>query len=172
MALNMAEQFNVSTQDWQLIHTLQQGLPLTQRPYHTMAEQMGWTEEEVILGISGLLERGIIKRMGLIVRHHELGYQSNAMVVWDVPNEVITNVAQQLTRFDFVSLCYQRRRCLPEWPFNLYCMIHGREKHDVTYKIEQMVHHCQLNHIPRQVLFSRRRFKQCGARYDMLESRC
>ncbi|MBF0158550.1 MAG: AsnC family protein [Magnetococcales bacterium] len=149
----------------QLIGAIQAGLPLVSRPYLAIAETIGWQEEEVITALEQLRQQGIIRRMGLIVRHHELGYRANAMVVWNVPDPLIADTASQLTRFEFISLCYQRRRCLPHWPFNLYCMIHGQARQQVLEQIDQMVQQCQLSHLPREVLFSQRRFKQRGAYY-------
>ncbi|MBF0125188.1 MAG: AsnC family protein [Magnetococcales bacterium] len=150
----------------QLVSAIQEGLPLLPRPYLAIGERMGWSEAEVIAGLQQLQQQGIIRRMGLIVRHHELGYRANAMVVWNIPDPLIVDTAQRLTQFDFISLCYQRRRCLPHWPFNLYCMIHGQARQQVLAQIDHMVQQCQLTHLPREVLFSQRRFKQRGAYYN------
>jgi DNA-binding Lrp family transcriptional regulator len=155
----------ITEQDARLLQVIQAGLPLTPCPYRDVATQIGWTEAEVIATLDNLQQRGIIKRMGLIVRHHELGYRANAMVVWDLPDARVATVAERLPRFPFVSLCYQRRRCLPVWPFNLYCMIHGRERQAVLEQIGHVVTDCQLDDAPMQVLFSRTRFKQRGAWY-------
>jgi DNA-binding Lrp family transcriptional regulator len=145
---------------------LQQGLPLAPRPYAALGATIGMSEAEVISRLSGMLDNGIITRFGVVVRHHELGYHANAMVVWDVPDDQVTACGQRLVKHDFVTLCYCRARCLPQWPYNLYCMIHGRSRATVLEQIASLTTACDLQAFPRLVLFSCRRFKQQGAQYE------
>ena len=70
-----------------------------------------------------------------MVRHHELGFRANAMCVWDVPDESAHALGMKLAGEKGVSLCYRRRRALPEWRFNLFCMIHGRSRSEVEARI-------------------------------------
>ena len=88
------------------------------------------------------------------------------MVVWDVPDEQVTELGHCLASFDFITLCYRRPRQLPQWRYNLYCMIHGKSRDEVLAHLEWMVNHCGLQSLPHEVLFSRRRFKQRGAVYS------
>lgn len=148
-----------------LIDAIQDGLPLVARPYREIAERLGWSEQQVIARLQQMLETGVIKRLGVVVRHHELGYRANAMVVWDVPDEHIDQLGYQLGRQDCVTLCYQRPRRLPKWPYNLFCMVHGKDRDDVLACVERMVEGLGLEHLDKSVLFSGRRFKQRGARY-------
>lgn len=148
-----------------LIETLQHGLPLVPRPYAALAGRIGLPEAEVIALIQRLQNEGAIKRFGVIVRHHELGYCANAMVVWDVPDERVADLGARIARLDYVTLCYRRARSLPQWPYNLYCMIHGRDRERVHEKLAELIDICGLQGIRYEVLFSRRRFKQRGAYY-------
>lgn len=150
--------------DLDLIEAIQSGLPLAPRPYALIGEKIGMTEAEVIARIGSLLERGLIKRLGVVVRHHELGYRSNGMVVWDVPDNAVDRIAARFKGFDFITLCYRRPRRLPDWPYNLFCMIHGRSREEVERHLQHLVKKLNLENIPHEILFSRRRFKQCGAR--------
>jgi len=152
-----------STED--LIYAIQDGLPLVARPYRQIAERLGWSEQKVIDQLQQMLESGVIKRLGVVVRHHELGYRANAMVVWEVPEGDVDRLGYQLGKQDCVTLCYQRPRRLPEWPFNLFCMVHGRDRDDVLACVDRMVEGLGFEHIHKAVLFSGRRFKQRGARY-------
>jgi hypothetical protein len=102
-----------------------------------------------------------------VVRHHELGYRANAMTVWDIPDMEVADMAARMLEDPAVTLCYQRPRHLPAWPYNLFCMIHGRRREDVLARIETLKDRCGLHEQPHAVLFSRRRFKQCGARYRL-----
>jgi len=148
-----------------LIDAIQHGLPLVPRPYRALAERIGCTESEVIDQLRDLLEQGIIKRMGVVVRHHELGYSANAMVVWDVPDAQVDRFGARLGDQDCVTLCYQRPRRLPDWRYNLFCMVHGRDRGDVLDCIGRMAAALALCDMPHAVLFSGRRFRQRGARY-------
>ena len=156
----------LTEQDCQLIAAIQGGLPMEPRPYAVVAEKIGMSEEQVIARVGEMQESGVIKRMGVVVRHHELGYVANAMVVWNVPDERMDEVGNALGSQPCVTLCYQRPRRLPEWPYNLFCMIHGRSREGVLSLIERMIDGLGLQDIEHQVLFSGRRFKQRGARYQ------
>jgi DNA-binding Lrp family transcriptional regulator len=148
-----------------LIGAVQQGLPLVPRPFAEIGAGIGLTESEVIAGLAHLSEQGIIKRMGVVVRHHELGYRANAMVVWDIPDDRVSALGHCVGKFDFVTLCYRRPRRLPAWRYNLFTMIHGQDRDEVLSLVAQLKERCGLQDIAHEVLFSRRRFKQCGARY-------
>ena len=155
----------LSETEQRLIGLIQGGLPITSRPWADIARQMNLDEHEVLNQVRKLQERGLIKRFGLVVRHHELGYTANAMVVWDVPDDRVRAVGEALGRHDCVTLCYQRPRRLPQWPYNLFCMIHGKDRERVLDIIEELVEAEGLQDIPHEVLFSGERFKQRGAKY-------
>jgi len=148
-----------------LIAAIQSGLPLVSRPFKAVGDTLGLAETEVIRVVQNLILEGVIKRMGVVVRHHELGYRANAMVVWDIPDEDVGQMGNCLGRLDFVTLCYRRPRRLPAWRYNLFCMIHGHDRDEVLNFVEHMRQSCGLQHFAHEVLFSTRRFKQCGARY-------
>jgi siroheme decarboxylase len=148
-----------------LVGALQEGLPLTSTPYAELAQCAALTEAAVIAAIRRWIDDGVINRLGVIVRHHELGYRANAMVVWDVPDAEVRAAGRRVAAAPFVTLCYQRRRDPPDWGYNLYSMIHGTDRKEVLAQIAALRLTCDLMHYPFAVLFSRRRFKQRGARY-------
>jgi len=155
----------LSDADNRIIAAIQDGLPLVSRPWAEVARQVGLEEEEVIERVRRLQEAGHIKRFGIVVRHHELGYQANAMVVWDVPDDQVDAVGEALGRQHCVTLCYRRPRRLPHWRYNLFSMIHGKDRQRVLDYIDQITEELGLQAIPKEVLFSGRRFKQRGAKY-------
>ncbi len=148
-----------------LISVLQEGLPMFIRPFQLIAGRVGTSESEVLGRISRWLEEGAIKRFGVVVRHHELGYRANAMLVHDIPDDQVSEVGRALAEEAAVTLCYRRPRCLPDWPYNLFCMIHGRERADVEAIIADVRRRHGLEACPHETLFSLTRFKQNGARY-------
>jgi siroheme decarboxylase len=159
--VNQAAQQEVS--EYELRQVLQEGLPLVARPYQNIAQKLATTEQAIIEKIAELKQRGLIKRFGLVLQHHELGYTANCMVVWDIPDKNIEQVAQQLSAEPPVTLCYKRPR-RANWPFNLFCMIHGKKRGQVQQQIESIIRKHQLTY-PHELLFSTRQFKQRGARY-------
>jgi len=153
---------SLSPVEQRLVAALQPGLPIQPRPFATIAHEVGLAEDEVLARIGGWLESGVLKRFGVVVRHRELGYKANAMVVFDVPDAEAAATGARLAAEAGVTLCYRRRRHLPEWPYNLYCMVHGRSREEVMPVIERL---CRVAGHPCEFLFSTRRFKQQGARY-------
>ena len=153
-----------------LIAAISRGLPLVARPYAVLAEKLGCSEAEVIDGIERLAMRGDLKRFGVVVRHRELGYRANAMVVWDIPDARVAEIGHGIGEFPFVTLCYQRPRRLPDWPFNLFCMIHGRDRDAVRGQVDHLVARFGLHQVDRHILFSGRCFKQRGAAYRRCRS--
>jgi len=148
--------------DQALMAALQPGLELVVRPFAALAAKAGIDEATALRRIGQWLDAGIVKRFGVVVRHHELGYTANAMTVFDVPDDQVAAVGARLAQEEGVTLCYRRARHLPEWPYNLYCMVHGRSREEVLPVIERL---CRIAGHPCEALFSLRRFKQCGARY-------
>jgi DNA-binding Lrp family transcriptional regulator len=155
----------LSDKDRALIAAIQGGLPLVAKPYAAIAVQLGLAESEVITRLETLQAAGMIKRMGVVVKHRALGYRANAMVVWDIPDDQVERIGELLADESCVTLCYQRPRRLPAWRYNLFCMIHGSERDSVLRRLEQIAAHHGLENIPHSVLFSGCSFKQRGAHY-------
>jgi DNA-binding Lrp family transcriptional regulator len=148
-----------------LVSVLQEGLPLFMRPFSLIAERIGASESDVLGRIGRWLEEGAIKRFGVVVRHHELGFRANAMVVHDIADDQVSELGRFLAEEPAVTLCYRRPRVLPDWPYNLFCMIHGRERGEVEDIIAELRQRHGLLDAPHEVLFSLTRYKQNGARY-------
>jgi DNA-binding Lrp family transcriptional regulator len=155
----------LSPEDRALIKLVQNGLPIVSRPYADIAERLAITEEEVLQRLQKLINNGAIKRYGVVVRHRELGYRANGMVVWDVPDDRVSQLGSCIGRFSCVTLSYRRPRRLPDWPYNLFTMVHGRNRKEVEEKVTEIVNSCGLQDINHTILFSTRRFKQRGASY-------
>ena len=152
--------------DAALIRAIQGGLPLVERPFAAIGAELGLEEGAVIARIQALMARGAIKRLGVVVRHQELGYGANAMVVWDLPDATVDALGRRIGQRPYVTLCYRRPRRLPAWPYNLFAMIHGRDRAAVLAQVEAIKGDFDLGSVPSEVLFSGQRFKQRGAYYQ------
>lgn len=148
-----------------LISVLQEGLPMFIRPFKLIANRVGSSESDVLGRIRAWLEEGAIKRFGVVVRHHELGFRANAMLVHDIPDDRVSELGRALAVEPAVTLCYRRPRCLPDWPYNLFCMIHGKARDEVEATIADLRQRHGLDDCAHETLFSLTRFKQNGARY-------
>ena len=153
----------VDPADWPLAAQVESGLPLEPRPFDRWAERLGRRPEAVIDTLAGWLRGGTLSRFGTVVRHHELGWNANAMTVFDVPDDRVDACGAALARIPGVTLAYRRERAAL-WRYNLYCMVHGRSREAVQQLLDAAIEPCGLAECPRLVLFSRRRFKQTGAR--------
>lgn len=111
----------------QIVRELQKGLPLVSQPYLELAERLGLSETELIEKIKDFLDRGLLRRFGAAVRHQDLGFVANAMIVWEVPGEQVLKAGQTMAGFAEVSHCYQRQ-AYPDWPYNLFTMVHGQDE--------------------------------------------
>jgi DNA-binding Lrp family transcriptional regulator len=151
----------LAEEDKKLVARVAAGLPLVARPYAAL----GLDEEQVIATLRRWLDAGVVRRIGAVVRHRRLGYEANAMVVWDVPDAEVAEAGRRLAGDPVVTLCYRRARALPEWHYNLYCMVHGRETSRVLYDVKRLSVGLGLERFARSILFSKRCFGQRAARY-------
>jgi len=149
----------------QLRKSIETGLPKQLQPYEKIALDINSTEQQVIMQLANWQQTGLIRRFGLVVKHRKLGYNANAMVVWNIDNEEVDAIAAKLAKREEVSLCYRRPRRLPDWPYNLFCMIHGTDKNRVLLQIEEITQQLSLTNIEKDILFSYKAYKQKGASY-------
>lgn len=147
---------------------IQDGLPLVQQPFKELAGNLGFaTESQVLNTLTFWLQTGLVKRIGLVTNHHQLGYTSNAMVVWNVPDHLIDEVGEKIKQSGLVSLCYQRERRLPEWHYNLYCMIHSRDRDNVAKQVAKLEALASLDSFPSEILYTTQQYKQKGGLYSV-----
>lgn len=155
-------------QQQQLRRLLENGLPLVSRPYHAFAQQINSTEHAVIAHVQGLAEQGLFRRFGIVVKHRALGINANVMLVLDIEDERVHQLGTALGQAAGVNLCYRRPR-RPDWPYNLFCMVHGRDRQAVEAHVFELLEQHDLLQRPHHLLFSTRAFKQRGARYSQPE---
>ena len=125
------------------------------------------SEDAILERLNALLRAAVIRRFGVVVKHRTLGYDTNAMAVWDVPDADTHRLGKAFGGEPGVTLCYARRRT-DVWRFNLYCMIHARRHEDALAVVDRLngIAGKAADAKPRDhaVLFSTRCFKQTGAK--------
>jgi DNA-binding Lrp family transcriptional regulator len=116
--------------DEAIVRATQAGLPLVPEPWRAVAQAVGIPQEELSTRVAAMLADGCMRRIGAVPNHYALGYTANAMTVWDVADKAVDELGAAVGALDFVSHCYRRPRRLPEWPYNLFAMVHGRSRAD------------------------------------------
>ena len=150
--------------DRRIVVATQAGLPLVPEPYQQLARELGVTSGEIMQRMQRMLERGIIRRIGAVPNHYTLGFYGNGMSVWDVPDEQVKQCGRLIGDLDFVSHAYHRPRHLPEWPYNLFAMVHGRDRTEVKQKVEVIAGLLGEHSRGYEILFSKRILKKTGLR--------
>jgi len=150
--------------DRRLVLATQSGLPLHARPYRWLAAELGVEPEQIMARMQAMLDDGRIRRIGVLPNHYRLGFVANGMSVWDIPDEFIDDVGAQVGRLHSVSHCYQRPRRLPDWPYNMFAMVHGHDRKAVMDDVEAIADLLGGRARCHEVLFSTRILKKTGLR--------
>lgn len=149
--------------DLDLVRELAAGLPLVPRPYAEVAARVGASEEDVLGRVRAMLADGRIRRIGAVPNHYALGWTANGMSVWDVDDEAVAELGPRVGALEFVSHCYRRPR-RPGWPYNLFAMVHGRDRAEVESKVAEIAALLGAAARAHEVLYSRRILKKTGLR--------
>jgi DNA-binding Lrp family transcriptional regulator len=150
--------------DRALVRALQGGLPRVPRPYHAIGEALGVAPESVMARIEAMLASGAIRRIGAVPNHYRLGYVANGMSVWDVDDGAVDALGERVGALACVSHCYRRPRCLPAWRYNLFAMVHGKNRAEVEAQVAQIERILGAHARAHDVLYSTRILKKTGLR--------
>jgi len=154
----------VTALDRMLVRELQNGLPLTTRPYDAVAQSLGVTPDLVRARVNAMLEDGRIRRIGVVPNHYALGWHANGMSVWDVDDASVDALGARVGALPAVTHCYRRPRRLPDWRYNLFAMVHGRDRDEVAAHVADIASVLGDAVAAHDVLFSTRILKKTGLR--------
>jgi len=154
--------FEPTEQDKDFIRELQKDMDIIDEPFVNAANNLGLTENELFEKLKHYEDIGVMRRFAAILRHRQIGYTANGMIVWKVPEDKISKVGEKLGAFPQVSHCYERPT-YPDWPYNVFSMIHCKthdEAYDVAKTIQDQIHVDDYD-----ILFSTREFKKTRVEY-------
>ena len=154
----------LTPQDRTIVEATQAGLPLVTRPFAVVAESLGLSEAELIDRLKQLKAQGVIRRIGAAPNHYRLGMTANGMTVWDVDDAVVDSLGEMVGALPFVTHCYRRPRALPDWPYNLFAMVHGETREEVIAKRAEISSLLGKACRAGDILFSTRILKKTGMR--------
>ena len=152
----------LTEQDIRFIRILQEDLPLLELPFAVWAEQAEVSEEALFAWVRKMEHLGYMRRFAAILHHRNAGFLANAMVVWQVPQEQVDAVGEQMALFREVSHCY-RRPVYPTWPYPLFTMIHA-ETHSACMQVVQRIE-ARVGQLPHKSLFSTKEYKKTRVKY-------
>jgi len=154
--------FEPTEEDKDFIRELQKDMDIIDEPFVKAANNLGITENELFEKMKHYEEIGVMRRFAAILRHRQVGFTANGMIVWKVPEDKIADVGSQLGAFPQVSHCYERPT-YPDWPYNVFSMIHCKthdEANEMAKTIQDQIHVDDY-----RILFSSREFKKTRVEY-------
>ena len=154
--------FEPTEQDKDFIRELQKDMEIIDEPFVQAANNLGITEDELFAKMKHYESMGVLRRFAAILRHRQVGFTANGMIVWKVPEGRITSVGETLGSFPQVSHCYERPT-YDDWPYNVFSMIHCKT-HDEAYDVAKTIQN-QIDVDEYKILFSSREFKKTRVEY-------
>jgi DNA-binding Lrp family transcriptional regulator len=163
-AVKPTTDFVLTEIDRALVVATQEGLPVSERPYQIIGDELGISEDEVICRLEKMLEHKVIRRIAVIPNHYRIGFKANGMTVWNVKDEDIKELGRQIGELPYVSHCYQRPRHEPYWSYNLFAMVHGTERAQVEERAEKLKAILGDACLGNEILYSSKILKKTGMR--------
>jgi DNA-binding Lrp family transcriptional regulator len=145
-----------------VVASIQGDMPIIEKPFAQIAADISIEETELLEILDELMRRGVIRRFGATLRHQKSGYRANAMTAWQVKEDRVEEVGNIMASFKEVSHCY-RRDPTPEWNYNLYTMIHGKDEAHCRNTAQMMSQRTGVQIYA--LLFSQRELKKTSMKY-------
>jgi len=146
-----------------IVRLAQYDIEMVSEPFKKIIDELEITYEKFFEILSELQGAGVMRRFASILNHRKAGFNANAMVVWDVEEgEKGEKIGATAAAFSAVSHCYLRPK-YPNWPYNLFTMVHGKTTEETNGIIEEMSKEIDSKtHMP---LYSSREFKKVRIEY-------
>jgi DNA-binding Lrp family transcriptional regulator len=151
------QSMKLNARHYAAIRELQKDIPITSEPFADAIERLNMDYEEYFSIANELKKVGIMRRFATILNHRKAGFTANAMSVWSVPEERAEEIGREMASFSAVSHCYLRPK-YPNWPYNLFAMVHAKSQDACDETIEEMAKETGLRDYAK--LYSTREFKK------------
>ena len=116
---------------------MQESIPLAGDPFGPIARGCGYAPAELLALLNEWKRRGVLRRIGLIVRHREMGFAANGMCVWKVDPGRVEAAGRLLAGCPEVTHCYERRTP-PAFPYNLFAMVHAGTREEAEERFARV----------------------------------
>ncbi|MDH5463251.1 MAG: Lrp/AsnC family transcriptional regulator [Nitrosopumilus sp.] len=154
--------FEATEEDKEFIRELQKDMDIVDEPFVKSAKNLGITENELFEKMKYYEDIGVMRRFAAILRHRQVGFTANGMIVWKVPEDRISEVGETLGSFPQVSHCYERPT-YDDWPYNVFSMIHCKTHHEANEMAKTIQDQIHVDDY--KILFSSREFKKTRVEY-------
>lgn len=141
----------------EVVRRMQGMMPVTEDPFRTLAEELQWDPSDFVSLLARWKQAGILRRVGLIVRHRQVGFSANSMCVWPVPPGRLEEAGRTMARSRRVSHCYERPAA-PCFPYNLYAMVHAQSREELEHAFGELSREAGLD--GGKMMWSVREFKK------------
>ena len=146
-----------------LVRQLQGDMNLVAHPFRYPAAALGITEQQLLEAARDLNKRGIMRRFSAVLKHRRAGFRANGMGCWVIPEERVVEAGKTAAGFAAVSHCYQRPAFPPQWPYNLFTMVHGHTREEVQGIVARI--HKKIGPVQYTILYSQKEYKKQRVRY-------
>lgn len=160
MSATISNLYKMDEIDHKILKAIKDGLPLIEDPYGEVAARVGVNRYELLERLTKMKDEGIIRRFAASIDQHKLGIKANAVVAWKVPSEAVESMARKLVESGLFSHCYERGGVPGVWEYNLYAVIHGRDRDSVTTSVSALSDELGMEEYG--IFFSVRGFKRFG----------
>lgn len=150
--------------DKAIIRRLQDELPLVEEPFREIADELGIDESVLLEKLRQYKEEKVLKRVAVILRHRKIGYNTNAMVVWEIPEDEVDRVADVMISYPMISHCYERTTS-KDWNYNMYTMIHCESYDECNGIIDEII--SKVGKYEYKILYSTKELKKTSVKYFM-----
>lgn len=141
-----------------ILFIVQNDISLKLEPFKDFIEYLNTDYNTFFTEVNNLIESGYIRRFATLLNHRNAGFEADGMVVWNIPEDKQDEIGEVIASYKAVSHCYIRPKYPPLWNYNLYSMIHGKTKEEVSEIVLSISK--EINVDDYLVLYSTREFKK------------
>ncbi len=152
----------LTQQERAFVREMQRHIEYVPEPFAAAAKAVGVSQAELFAIAADLTERKMLRRFAAILRHQKAGYRVNGMGVWAVDPDKADAAGDIMAEFRNISHCYLRPT-YPDWPYNVFSMIHGKSKEDCEAVAKAVQERTGIERY--DMLYSTREFKKTRVEY-------
>ncbi len=145
--------------DLKLLSAVQDGLPITTRPFRDLGRTLDLTEDEVIERLSFLQKEGLVRRIGPVLDLRKLG-RSGILAALEVSLEEADGAAQVINEYTEVSHNYLRPN---EMGYNLWFTVSSTEE-----RIQEILQEIRIKTGRKMLVLPTLRIFKIGVKFDIV----
>ncbi len=148
--------------DREILNEIQWTFPLTERPYHAIAEKFGLSSDDVMNRLRQMKQSGVLRQLSAIFDTRRLGYKSS-LVAMEIEPERLEHVASQINKHPGVSHNYER-----DHRFNLWFTLATPPGSDLKTELDKF---SGLEGIKKVRMLPTIKLFKIGVKLDMVEGK-